>query len=172
MECRLFSNYKTLKIMLKLIRIFFISLLFVNCKNKDNHRAEIEVPPRQILADSTDGEEYIAILQLDSSKSLTKLSENEINTIEKLLSVEIDNHNKNFKENKIDLRFYKRQYFPQQNENGDTIVRIFCFCSVEDNDKWKTEEIISPKDGGKCYINILINLTKKTVSHFQTNGDA
>ncbi len=72
----------------------------------------------------------------------------------------------------IDLRYYKRQYFPQIDENGDKLVGIYCFCSVEDNDNWKTQELITPEDGGKCYLHAIINVTKKTVSFFQTNGNA
>ncbi|MGQ7947578.1 hypothetical protein [Flavobacterium sp. WC2509] len=155
------------------LTIFFLSLLFISCKKeKIDNPIESKLPEREVLIDTTDGEQFIAILQLEDSKKSINLSKDEIKTVEVLLRKSVENYNENFEKNYIDLRYYKRQYFPQIDENGDKLVGIYCFCSVEDNDKWKTQELINPQDGGKCYLHATINVTKKTVTFFQTNGRA
>jgi hypothetical protein len=159
--------------MKKRLTIFFLSLLFISCKReKIDYPIEIKLPERSVSIDTTDGEQFIAILQLEGSKKSINLSKDEIKTVEILLRKTVDNYNKNYEKNYIDLRYYKRQYFPQIDENGDKLVGIYCFCSVEDNEKWKTRELINPQDGGKCYLHATINVTNKTVTFFQTNGRA
>jgi hypothetical protein len=158
--------------MIKYLTVFFLSLFLISCKKEAIKNTELELPPREISIDTTDGEKYIAILQLDKSKNTVNLSDNEIKIIENLLRKQVENYNGKFDKKRIDLKYYKRQYFPQVDENGDKLVGIFCFCSVEDNDKWKTQAIVNPYDGGKCYFHVTINVTKKTVIHFQTNGEA
>ena len=159
--------------MKKRLTIFFLSLLFISCKKeKIDNPIEPKLPERAVSIDTTDGEQFIAILQLEDSKKSINLSKDEITTVEILLRKSVENYNENFEKNYIDLRYYKRQYFPQIDENGEKLVGIYCFCSVEDNDNWKTQELITPKDGGKCYLHAMINVTKKTVSFFQTNGNA
>ena len=159
--------------MIKFLTISFLSLLLISCKreNDDNH-TEIELPPREVLVDTTDGEQYIAILQTDNLKKTTNLSKKELTVIEKLLREKLNTYNEKVEKDKIDLRFYKRQYFPQVDENGNKLVRIFCFCSVEDNDDWKTQKKISPNDGGKCFFHALINISQKKVIEFNTHGRA
>lgn len=159
--------------MKKRLIIFFLSLLFISCKReKIGNPIVPKLPEREISIDTTDGEKFIAILQLENSKKSINLSKEEIKTVEVLLRKSVEKYNENYKKNYIDLRYYKRQYFPKIDENGDKLVRIYCFCSVEDNDNWKTQELINPEDGGKCYLHATINVTKKTVSFFQTNGRA
>ncbi len=159
--------------MIKQYLLFFLLFLIISCKKeKISIQNELNIPDREVSIDTTDGEQYIAILQLNNSKKVINLSDNEIKIIERLLRKQVEIYNKKVEKNRIDLRYYKRQYFPQIDKNGDKLVGIFCFCNVQDNDKWKTQELQSPCDGGKCYFNVLINLTKKTVSIFQTNGRA
>jgi hypothetical protein len=60
----------------------------------------------------------------------------------------------------ISLADYYRQYVPIMNEENEKEVWVNAFC-YHAGDKWKTE-IIKVEDGGKCYFNVKINLTKGT----------
>jgi len=169
----LFLRTEKQKFMQKRMIVFFILLLFINCKRERiDSPIEANLPVRSVSIDTTDGDQFIAILQLEDSKKSINLSKEEIKTIEVLLRSKVKHYNESYEKNYIDLRYYKRQYFPQIDENGDKLVGIYCFCSVEDNDKWKIQKLKSPKDGGKCYLYATINVTKKNVTFFQTNDRA
>ena len=73
----------------------------------------------------------------------------------------------NIEDKKINLRYYFRQYIITKNKNGDKIVRVFCFCAYFGN--WKNE-IMTVHDGGDCYLNAKINLSKNRTEYFGTNG--
>lgn len=67
---------------------------------------------------------------------------------------------------------YNQQYLGAEYENGDKYVWINCFCKSQESDfkDWKTK-LVFVKDGGNCFINVLINLTKKTYKEFNVNGN-
>ena len=71
----------------------------------------------------------------------------------------------------IELTRYKRQYFPIVNEKGEKEVWVNCFCSTWGSDKWKSE-IMHVQDGGNCYFNVKVNLTKQIVYELSVNGEA
>jgi hypothetical protein len=71
----------------------------------------------------------------------------------------------------IDLKRYYRQYMVIKNAKGEKEVWVNCFCSVQNMDYW-TKEIVRVQDGGNCFFNVRINLTKKTFSGFEVNGEA
>ncbi len=165
--------------------LFFVSCCFINCKkgNISHSKTELEIQAPEILIDTTDGTEYITVIHKDSSNR--SLSKKEFKLIESLLRISVEKYNiekakflkgknlsdENLKEITIDLKYYKRQYFPQIDDNGDKLVGINCFCSISDSDNWKTEEV-QVKDGGKCYFQAMINLSKKKIIYFQTNGSS
>ena len=70
----------------------------------------------------------------------------------------------------IDLKTYKRQYFPFEDVNGERVVFINCFCTRwRKAPYWKTiEETVD--DGGPCYFHLTVNLSKKIWSDFMANG--
>lgn len=93
-----------------------------------------------------------------------------------VLKVKLDEWNKqdktlkwNYEEEKIDLKNYYRQYFVVNNENGDRIVRVLCFCNYVDDD-WRSYRL-NAFDGGDCYLRAEINLTTK-INYFRTHGTA
>jgi len=116
------------------------------------------------------------------------LSNEDLMTIENILKVCINNYNieqeKQFNELNekhpeykldknnfiIDLKNYRRQYFAIENINGEKEVWINCFCGLG-NDNWKTK-LIMVIDGGNCYFNLKINLTRSTFYELMVNGDA
>ncbi len=84
--------------MKKRLTIFFLSLLFISCKKeKIDNPIELKLPEREVSIDTTDGEQFIAILQLEDSKKSINLSKDEIKTVEILLRKSIENYNENFK---------------------------------------------------------------------------
>jgi hypothetical protein len=70
----------------------------------------------------------------------------------------------------INLQSHKRQYIAIINNKGETEVWINCFCDTHDRD-WRRELIIVD-DGGVCYFNLKVNLTKKTFYDLVVNGTA
>jgi hypothetical protein len=117
----------------------------------------------------------------------TSLSTTEIMKIEKMLQTAISEYNVE-QRNKFDsmikkhpdyelkqhnfiseLKRYKRQYFPIVNEKGEKEVWVNCFCSTWGSEKWKSE-IIHVKDGGNCFFNVKINLTKQILYELSVNG--
>jgi len=76
----------------------------------------------------------------------------------------------NVKDFVIDLKKYKRQYIAVINSKGEKEVWVNCFC-----DTWKKnwrKELIFVLDGGNCYFNLKINLTKGEYYDLMVNGDA
>jgi hypothetical protein len=59
----------------------------------------------------------------------------------------------------INLNNYNRQYIAVINSKGEKEVWINCICNTDKND-WK-KEIVLVDDGGNCYWQIIINITKK-----------
>ena len=127
----------------------------------------------------------IAIIPFDKSRdwlfdrtySPSPLTQSDIEKIEKLLTDCVNNYNKIFSsDNKqyfsIDFtkQKFKRQYVATINKNGDKEVWINCLCQTHGDD-WKTS-IIMVDDGGNCYFNLKINLTKDKCYDLVVNGYA
>jgi hypothetical protein len=74
----------------------------------------------------------------------------------------------------INVKKYKRQYFPVINNQGEKEVWINCFCTdvekVMKFQNWKTVQL-SVKDGGNCFFNFKVNLTTNKFYGFITNGE-
>ncbi len=109
--------------------------------------------------------------------SPAELTSDELNKIEKLLRECVNKFNRkvssaNREYLAIDLvgGQYKRQYVPVINKKGEKEVWVNCLCR-ESGDAWKTS-IIMVDDGGSCYFNLKINLTKGKYYDFVVNGYA
>jgi hypothetical protein len=126
------------------------------------------------------GDSNIAVLSLsgESFKLRFKnsipaeLSDKEISNVKDILKKAVDEYNSKLnKDNRIDnLDRYKFQLVAATNANGDKEVWVNAFCSDFEKD-WRTE-IIGVEDGGRCYFNFYVNLTKQTFDRFSVNGDA
>ncbi len=137
----------------------------------------------------------IAVLPFDTAQKWlfidskpVELTNADLTQVEKLLKECIDNYNPdqerqfkeindkhpNYKLDKknfiIDLSRYKRQYIAAINSQGEKEIWVNCFCNTWDTD-WK-KEIIEVMDGGNCYFNLKINLTKGEYYELMVNGDA
>lgn len=69
----------------------------------------------------------------------------------------------------ISLPNYRRQFIPVTNSKGDKEVWVNCFCA--DESYWRTQ-VVSVDDGGNCYFNVKINLTKSLCYDLMVNGSA
>lgn len=171
---------------------FLISfILFLSCCSKneqqknDNNSELVKLEFFEIKKSDTIQEpNYIAIFDKESEvksnitkselKIINKHVLNSVNDYNKKLKIKLDQWNEqdkttkwNYEKEKINLRYYFRQYIISKNENGDKIVKILCFCSSMGD--WKNE-IMQVYDGGNCYINAIINLTQNKTEYFRTNG--
>lgn len=170
--------------------IFLLSCKQNDTKSKGSTVLELE-PPRQDMVVSP---EYVVIkfdstmhwLFKDSKPAALNLAE--IREIEFILSKCINAYNpkqfkrfeKDTKENTgyeiiknhyiIDLKRYDRQFVAVFTKKGEKEVWINCFCWTSSNN-WK-KEIYRIDDGGNCFFNLKINLTKKTYYNFRINGTA
>ena len=72
----------------------------------------------------------------------------------------------------IDLKNYNRQYVAIINSNSEKEVWVNCFCwSWGENEIYK-HQILDVNDGGKCFFQLKINLSKRKVYDFSVNGSA
>lgn len=118
----------------------------------------------------------------------TNLTEKDRIEIESILKIAIKEHNNNQRESLLEHnkqhpnyqwtetsleikmeKGYYRQYLPVIDENGDKLVWINFLC---DYDESYEIEIPLIDDGGNCFFNIKINLTRKSYSEFRINSDA
>ncbi len=68
---------------------------------------------------------------------------------------------------------YNMQFVGAINENGEKIIWINSFCKEEESSfkEWKTK-IFSVADGGNCFFNVKINISKNTYFDLMVNGYA
>ena len=68
---------------------------------------------------------------------------------------------------------YYKQLIAVINPNGEKEVWANCLCNVDDfgsnRPNWK-RDVVDVMDGGSCYFNLKINLSKGTVYDFSVNG--
>ena len=166
-----------------LVSLFFGFLAIMGCNNSNKFLIENDV----LLYDSS----RIAILPFDTSKTWVpknsisiKLRQNDIKVIDSLLESAVKNYNstinlsaayaevpKDFRQPKyflIDVKDYRRQYLAFIDNNNQKFVLVNCFCD-QPSPNWK-HYMRSVKDGGKCYFNLIINLTTRNYFDFYVNG--
>jgi hypothetical protein len=66
---------------------------------------------------------------------------------------------------------YGRQYLAGIDSSGQVLVFINSFCHPENYD-YRDKYLVVVSDGGDCFFRLLIDLTKKQVISFETNGSA
>jgi len=175
---------------MKHILTLFIFLFFIFCSKKgsENEKEIVQYPYiEQHAADTIKERNYIAVFD-DISEKNSKLTKEELKIVDRNLIIGVENYNKelktklrewnkdgkpvkwNYEDEKIDLRYYYRQYFVKNDKNGDKIVKVFCFCNYSD-DGWRKYRM-SVFDGGDCYLRAEINLTKNKITYFRTHGIA
>lgn len=174
--------------LIKLRKIILVSLIssLLNCTPADPDTV-IQIPPRIIQADTTDGKQFIAIITDSTSNKNVQLTKKDLAIIDDQIKAAVNAYNikmKSFWKETIikdpttslsledliiDLKHYKRQYIPSINVKNQKEVWVNCFDSYPDNDDWKSKTILTD-DGGKCCFNLMINIEQGRFYSFNVNG--
>ena len=178
------------------MKVLILALLIIvsSCKQESEKKNSLEIQAKETIKKVM--ESNFTVLPFNTNWNwifknvkITELSKTEINEIELILEkvVEENNqiekeslqkHNKEYPKQKWDEtgfelglgnRYY-RQYVPVINDKGEKEIWINFFCSTMGYN-WKTN-LILVEDGGNCFFNIKINLTKKEYSDLRINGSA
>ena len=162
---------------------FCLTRAFTSCGQSDNKIREQTTRNKSENTIQIDTSKTAIILfdqkgnyPFDNSFKPATLTQDDIISIDSLLIACVNDYNKSLdkddKQWRIDLkkRSYKKQLIVVTNKKGEKEVWINCFCSTWDS-RWKTKLMIV-HDGGNCYFNFKINLTKKKYYDFGVNGVA
>lgn len=152
----------------------FLSLLSLGCTNHKETKTEDEIVSVKDLSfvksDTLKERNYIAVFD-DNTNNKAELSPSELKIVNKYLIKAVKEYNeKQEQKYKLDLKNYFRQYFVSTDSNGEKIVKVFCFCEHYDG-IWRTERL-TVRDGGNCYFNVNINITKPHHAELRTHGIA
>lgn len=105
------------------------------------------------------------IFNFEGINTASDISSADINTIEKIIK------NATKKTNVHNAQSYYKQFIAVIDSKGDKVVWVNCFCSNYEKINWH-QRIIGVLDGGACYFNLKINLTKGTYYDLAINGIA
>ena len=134
-----------------------------NSANQSQQKTRLYIDPNKI-----------AIFNLDSEPWLRQRFENPKAYF--LNNADIDIINKVFKQcvskNNIDTNYfhYRKQYVPFIDKSGKRKVWINCFCDDSDDFSYWKNHIVFVDDGGRCFFNVIIDITDNTFSNLQVNG--
>jgi hypothetical protein len=155
--------------------LILICSLFLSKNHLPQDKAKIGVPIRTIAIDSS----RYTVLKLDripdyifdKSYKTVELSADDISKIEILIGNRVRKYNKTAKKLLIkDPSKYYKQFIAVTNANGEKEVWVNCFCEVfPQNFQWK-KHIFFVFDGGGCFFQLKINLTKNTLYDLTING--
>lgn len=162
--------------------ILICTLTILSCgQTKSNKQINTAVAPLVHPVDTS----LIAIIPFykcgdwlfDKTYSSSTLTQKDFENIERLMTDCVNHYNEKLStDNKqyfsIDLikTKFKRQYVSVINKNGEKEVWINCLCQTH-GDGWKTS-VILVDDGGNCYFNLKINLTREKCYDLGVNGHA
>ena len=113
--------------------------------------------------------------RFDKNVEPASLSNGDISKIEELISEKVNEYNKDQEKYKDDYPYdnlihnpknYYKQLIPVANSKGEKIVWVNCLCTSGKSNK----DIILIADGGSCFFQLTINLTKHIVSNFAVNA--
>ena len=165
------NKMKPLSFFFRVLLIFIFLTIYVGKAQLDTNQYKIfKFNPK---------EKFI----FDKSFKPTELNKENIEEIYKLLGPAIENYildeidvfkklnpgkSYNIENIKIQWEKYKYQFIPVINKKGELIVWCNAICNGRDFN-WKNS-IIIVHDGGKCFFNLKINLTKHKAFELLVNG--
>jgi len=161
-----------------LILVFTVSIIsYIQHPHKVvKHQSTIDTSRYAILKFKKDG-----YPNFDKNAEGTIVSADELEKIDALINRAVVNYNKKTTglEEKIrNAASYYKQVIAVVNSKGEKEVWVNCFCDEGSKSSmkklivsWK-KDILLVSDGGSCYFNLKINLTKNTVYNFMVNGEA
>ncbi len=99
----------------------------------------------------------------------------DIESAETILSKAFDDQKKPTVNRLLDRKTddYFKQFVGFVDANGDKIIWVNCFCKGEESSfkNWKNR-VVFVSDGGNCFFNVKINITKNTYYDLMVNGVA
>jgi hypothetical protein len=159
---------------MRLLLFFTLLISFLGCEQRQAqvnlpNSSNSEIPPALILVNTTDGKQFIAIIQEESKNA--SLSEGELAIVNSLLRQKVGEYNVDKDNNTaISLSKYKRPYFVSFDLKEEKIVEVNCFCQVHNDDSWKKHRI-QVEDGGARYFNLKLNVTTRRILDYRVNGE-
>jgi hypothetical protein len=159
----------------------FPMLFLIGCKQNSNPNS-VNLVANDVKDTSSfipDTSKY-ALLKIDTAQGWifpaqsrpTNLTKSDFREVEMQLKLCIKEYNNNFqRENEFNINFNRNKYqlIVIVNNKGEKEVWVNAFC--ENMEYWK-KTIVSVCDGGGCYFNLKINLTKKIYYDLSVNGVA
>ena len=150
--------------------LFLVSFLFLSIFRLQDYKVHTN---NSYCFKSTDTSKY-AILKpnaipqyiFDKSSNSVDLSTEDINKIDELLNNLVEKQSGAFH---INPTKYYKQLIAVTNSKGEKAVWVNCLCSLQNHFYWK-KSIVMVLDGGPCYFNLKINLTKNTLYDLIING--
>jgi hypothetical protein len=161
-----------------LLALFFCLGIFSSCSEPNDRK--IMQPKTSIAKPDTSSFTIITFDQnhdwpFEHTFQSAGLITNEIQQIDSLLKGGIINYNRRIaptlrESYNIDFEKYKynMQYMAVLNKKGEKEVWVNAFCDAGKK-QWKTE-IVLVQDGGNCFFNLKINLTKGYCFEISVNG--
>ena len=170
---------------MKKVSILLLSLIYlISCTTKSEKETAVILEVDDIFRPISEVDSAIFVVlpfkedysRIFKNATATELSSDDYEKIDNILEECIINYNKTLLDRNlkpIDLPNYKRQYIPVINSDGEKEVWVNCFCKHISSHffDWKNQ-IVIVMDGGKCFFNLKINLTKMQYSDFMVNGEA
>lgn len=174
--------------MRQIFYILFSSIIIVNCGQTSTQN--INFASDDLKYDTS----VIAIIPYDSANNRyferckqTQLTQEDIFLIDSIIIKSVNTYNNelekkyndtnekefrsiNIEYHLINLKKYKRQYIAVTNTKGEKEVWVNIFCRTDYFLNWKTK-LFNVKDGGNCFFNLKINLTKGMYYDFYVNGN-
>jgi hypothetical protein len=163
---------------MKYIFALLIILCFAECQQPVQKKNSIIIPPppfQNYLSTKDTTRRAVLIFDKKRHKQLfdntvkpADLSNVELSKIENIIYERVKKYNKS---NNYPIKTpekYFKQFIAITNSKGEKEVWINCCCEVEP-DIWK-KDIESVNDGGICFFQLKINLTKDKITEFNVNG--
>jgi hypothetical protein len=151
-------------------KIFFCAflILFTSCGKTQNTAS---LKPNETIIEADKKMEWVF------GKNYTNWAPEakDIETAEKLLKESFEDQKKATVNRLLNRSVddYNMQFIGAITENGEKIIWINSFCKKEESSfkEWKTK-IFGVADGGNCFFNVKINITKNTYYDLMVNGNA
>jgi len=183
--------------MTRLLSILILASTFILCcRHAKSDKEELAADSKSFKIDTS----IIAILPFDTTTYQVfhvfkncvpaELNQKDLLLIDKILIECIDEYNlaqtiryndfkirfpqstADIKDFTIDLKSYKRQYIAVSNISGEKEVWVNCFCNSSNLGSAWRNGLVFVLDGGNCYFNLKINLTKTLYYELMVNGNA
>ncbi|WP_139856818.1 hypothetical protein [Aequorivita sinensis] len=155
--------------------LFTILILAISCKSLRNNSNIGKIGNSDYYILKFEPNEKYPIFE---NAQPTELTHEEIVETEKIIKSKVDKITSEWRA-ETDNEYaeseyqYDRQYIAAINENGEKLIWINFFCEKSLAEFYDLrKERTNTADGGKCFFQLKVNLTKKTIIGYKFNGIA